>query len=46
MKTIGELAKSLNISKDETMKFLSKIEIDVIDYNFNDDLETIENFLI
>ncbi len=43
--SLSELAKSLNMSKKETMKFLSSIGIDVIDYDFDDDLKTAEKFL-
>jgi len=43
--SLGELAKALNMSKKEAIKFLSTLRIDVIDYDFNVDLETIKKFL-
>ena len=43
--TLGEIAKALNMSKEEIMKFLSALGIDIIDYDFNEDLETIKDFL-
>ena len=42
---LGEVAKSLNMNKKEAMKFLSSIGIDVIDYDFDNDLKTAEKFL-
>ncbi|GAB6073609.1 UPF0175 family protein [Nautilia lithotrophica] len=42
---LGELAKSLNMNKKEAMKFLSSLGIDVIDYDFEDDLKTAKKFL-
>jgi predicted HTH domain antitoxin len=42
---LNELAKSLNMRKKEAMKFLSSIGVDVIDYDFKDDLKTIKKFL-
>ena len=42
---LGELAKSLNMNKKEAMKFLSSIGVDIIDYDFDDDLKTAEKFL-
>lgn len=43
--TLGEIAKVLNMSKEEVIKFLSTLGIDIIDYDFNEDLETIKDFL-
>jgi len=43
--TLGELAKSLNMSKAEAMKFLSSIGVNVIEYDFQDDLDTIEKII-
>ena len=43
--SLGELANSLNMSKDETMKFLSSVGVDVIDYDFDEDLENLKDFL-
>jgi predicted HTH domain antitoxin len=42
---LGELAKSLNMTKKEAMKFLSSLGVDVIDYDFEDDLKTAKKFL-
>jgi len=33
------------MSKEEVLKFLSTLGIDIIDYNFNEDLKTIKEFL-
>ena len=41
---LGELAKSLNMTKKEAMKFLSSLGVDVIDYDFEDDLKTAKKF--
>jgi len=43
--SLGELAKALNMSKEEVLKFLSTLGIDVINHDFNEDLETIKEFL-
>ena len=43
--SLGEIAKVLNMSKEEVIKFLSTLGIDIIDYDFNEDLETIKDFL-
>ena len=43
--SLGELAKALNMSKEEALKFLSSLGVDVVDYDFNEDLETIKEFL-
>lgn len=43
--SLGELAKALNMSKEETLKFLSTLGVDIVDYDFNEDLETIKEFL-
>ena len=43
--SLGELAKALNMDKKETMKFLSSIGVDVIDYDFNEDLQTIKEII-
>ena len=39
--SIGQVAKFLNKSKKETLKFLSNLGISVIDYDFNEDLENL-----
>jgi predicted HTH domain antitoxin len=40
--SLGQLAKALNLSYLETMKMLTTLGIDVIDYDLDDDLETIK----
>lgn len=42
---LSELAKSLNMNKKEAMKFLSSLGVNVIDYDFEDDLKTAKKFL-
>jgi predicted HTH domain antitoxin len=42
--SLGQVAEALAISKRETMKMLSLIGIDVIDYDFEDDLKFVEHF--
>ncbi|MEN8147577.1 MAG: UPF0175 family protein [Campylobacterota bacterium] len=43
--SLGQLTKSLNISKKETMQMLSLMGIDVVDYSFKDDLKSIDTLL-
>ena len=43
--SLGELAKALGMSKKEVMKFLSVMGIDVIDYDFYEDLATIKEIV-
>jgi predicted HTH domain antitoxin len=43
--TIGQFAKALNIDHKEAMKLLSLMGIDVIDYNFEDDMKFMDSFL-
>jgi len=43
--SLGELAKALNMPKEEALKFLSTLGVDVVDYDFNEDLEAIKEFL-
>ena len=43
--SLGQLSKALGQSYQDTMQMLSLLGIDVIDYNLDDDLETIEKFL-
>ena len=42
--SLGQVAEALAISKRETMKMLSLMGIDVIDYDFEEDLKFAENF--
>ena len=43
--SLGQLSNSLNISKKETLKLLSLIGVDILDYDFDDDLNAIDTFL-
>jgi len=43
--SLGQLSKSLNISKKETLLTLSLMGIDVVDYNFKDDMKSMDAFL-
>jgi len=40
--SLGQVAKFLQKSKEETMRFLSKMGIDVIDYDIGEDMANIE----
>ncbi|MBD3841203.1 MAG: type II toxin-antitoxin system Phd/YefM family antitoxin [Campylobacterales bacterium] len=43
--SLGQLSISLNLSKAKVMKMLSLMGIDVIEYDFNEDLEDLDSFL-
>ncbi len=43
--SLGQLSKALNISKQETMKLLSLSGINVIDYDFTEELKDLDSFL-
>jgi len=43
--SLGQLSKSLDVSKKKAMKLLSMMGIDIIDYNFKDDIKTLNTFL-
>lgn len=43
--SLGQFCSDLSISKKKALKMLSLMNIDVIDYDFNDDLKTIEKLL-
>jgi hypothetical protein len=43
--SLGQLSKSLKISKKETLLVLSLMGIDVIDYDFKDDMKNMDAFL-
>ncbi len=43
--SLGQLTKSLNTSKKETLKMLSLMNIDIIEYDFKDDLVYLDTFL-
>jgi len=42
--SLGQFAKSLKLSKTEAMKMLSLMDVDVIDYDFEDDLKFADAF--
>ena len=41
--SLGQLSNSLNISKQKAMRLLSMMGIDVIDYNFDDEMGTLDS---
>jgi len=43
--SLGQLSKALNLSYLETMKILGILGVPVIDYDLDDDIETIEKLL-
>jgi len=43
--SLGQLAKSLDISKQKAMHLLSMMGINVVEYDFKDDLKTLDKFL-
>ena len=43
--SLGQLCSELSISKKRALKMLSLTNIDVIDYDFNDDLKTIKKLI-
>ena len=43
--SLGQFCRALSISNKKAMKMLSLMNIDVVDYDFNDDLKTINNLL-
>jgi len=43
--SLGQLCSELSISKKKALKILSLMNIDIIDYDFNDDLKTIKELL-
>ncbi len=43
--SLGQLSKALNLSYLYTMNMLGALGVDIIDYNLDDDLDTIEKFL-
>lgn len=42
--SLGQFSKAQNISKEKAMKMLSLMGIDVIDYDFKDDLKNLDSF--
>lgn len=43
--SLGQVAKALEMSKEKVMKILSVMDIDVIDYDFKDDMKSMSSFL-
>ena len=43
--SLGQLAKNLNISKKEAMHLLDMMGIECVEYNFDDDMQTLSKFL-
>ncbi len=39
--SLGQVSRSMDLSKEETMKTLSLMGVDVVDYDFTDDMKTI-----
>jgi predicted HTH domain antitoxin len=43
--SLGQFAKALDKSHEEAMKLLSLMGIDIIDYDFEDDMKSMDSFL-
>jgi len=43
--SLGQVAKALEMPKEKVMKMLSMMGIDVIDYDFKDDIKSLDSFL-
>ncbi|MEA3374320.1 MAG: type II toxin-antitoxin system Phd/YefM family antitoxin [Campylobacterota bacterium] len=43
--SLGQLSTGLTLSKEKTLKMLSLMGIDVIDYEFKDDVKNLDTFL-
>jgi len=43
--SLGQVAKALEMPKEKVMKMLSMMGIDVIDYDFKDDIKNLDSFL-
>lgn len=43
--SLGQLAKSLNLTKEETMNYLAMLKIPVTEYDITEDIKGIEAFL-
>jgi len=43
--SLGQLSKSLKLTKRETMKYLEIVNIPLTDYDFKEELKNIEEFL-
>ncbi len=43
--SLGQVAQALEISKEKTMKLFSSMGIDVVAYDFQDDMKSMDSFL-
>jgi len=43
--SMGQFAKALNMGQEEAMKLLDVMGVDVIDYDFDDDMKFMDSFL-
>ncbi len=43
--SLGQVAQALEISKEKVMKLLSSMGIDVVAYDFQDDMKSMDSFL-
>jgi len=43
--SLGQLSKAMDISKQKAMKLLSMMGIDIIDYDFEDDMKILDSLL-
>ncbi len=43
--SLGQVAKALDLPKEKTMKMLSTLGLDVIEYDFEDDMKSMDSFL-
>jgi len=43
--SLGQLSKALNLSHLDTIKMLGLLRIDILDYDLDDEIETIEKLL-
>ena len=43
--SLGQFSKMMDISKQKAMKLLSMMDIDIIEYDFNSELDTLDSLL-
>ena len=43
--SLGQVSKAMELSKEDTMKTLSLMGVDVIEYDFKDELKNLDSFL-
>jgi predicted HTH domain antitoxin len=43
--SLGQLSNALDLRKEKALKMLALMEIDSIDYDFSDDMKSIDSFL-